>query len=51
MTQRLRLWVESAKHIKHYLRGEGGEVLMSNGRNLPVSRRLKPALMDALERI
>ena len=39
------------KHIKQYLRGEGGEVLMSNGRNLPVSRRMKPALMDALERI
>lgn len=39
------------KHIKQYLRGEGGEVLMSNGRNLPVSRRLKPGLMDALERI
>lgn len=39
------------KHIKQYIRGEGGEVIMSNGVSLPVSRRQKPGLMDALERI
>ncbi|MBK7944856.1 MAG: LytTR family transcriptional regulator DNA-binding domain-containing protein [Flavobacteriales bacterium] len=39
------------KHIKQYVRGEGGEVIMSNGANLPVSRRQKQELMEALERI
>lgn len=39
------------RHIKRYIRGEGGEVIMSNGTNLPVSRRMKGELMRALEKI
>lgn len=39
------------KHIKRYVKGEGGEVHMSDGRNLPVSRRMKAALMEALEKL
>ncbi len=39
------------KHIKKYIKGEGGEVIMSNGKNVPVSRRMKQGLMDSLERL
>ncbi len=39
------------KHIKRYVKGEGGEVFMSDGRNLPVSRRQKAELMEALEKL
>lgn len=39
------------KHIKRYIRGEGGEVIMSDGTNLPVSRRMKGELMKVLEKI
>lgn len=41
----------SRKHIKKYIKGEGGEVIMSNGMNIAVSRRKKPELMLALERL
>ena len=39
------------KHIKRYIRGEGGEVVLSDGSNLPVSRRLKAQLMEVLDKI
>ncbi|HQV38744.1 MAG: response regulator transcription factor [Flavobacteriales bacterium] len=39
------------KHIKRYVKGEGGEVVMRDGKNLPVSRRQKAELMEALERL
>lgn len=39
------------KHIRRYVKGEGGEVIMSDGTNLPVSRRQKADLMEALERL
>jgi len=39
------------KHIRRYIRGEGGEVIMSDGTNLPVSRRMKAELMKVLEKI
>jgi len=39
------------KHIKRYVRGEGGEVIMADGMNLPVSRRQKGELMEALGRL
>lgn len=39
------------KHIKRYIRGEGGEVVLSNDVHLPVSRRMKTQLMELLERI
>lgn len=38
------------RHIKRYIRGEGGEVVMTDGRHLPVSRRQKAELLSALER-
>lgn len=41
----------SRKHIKKYIKGEGGEVIMSNGMNIAVSRRKKAELMLALERL
>lgn len=37
------------KHIRRYVKGEGGEVVMSSGQVLPVSRRLKSGLMSALK--
>lgn len=39
------------KHIKRYIRGEGGEVVLSDDTHLPVSRRMKGQLMELLERI
>jgi len=39
------------KHIKRYVKGEGGEVIMRDGKNLPVSRRQKAELMEVLERL
>ena len=39
------------KHIKRYVKGEGGEVVMGDGKNLPVSRRQKAGLMEALEKL
>jgi len=39
------------KHIKRYVRGEGGEVVMSDGTNLPVSRRQKAELIEMLDRL
>ena len=34
------------KHLKKYLRGEGGQVIMADGSTLDVSRRKKEELMD-----
>ncbi len=39
------------KHIKRYIKGEGGEVVMIDGCTLPVSRRQKAELMEALEKL
>lgn len=44
-------YLVNRKHITRYIKGEGGEVILSNGANLPVSRRQKQELMDALERV
>ncbi|MCB0765216.1 MAG: LytTR family transcriptional regulator [Flavobacteriales bacterium] len=41
----------NVKHIKKYIRGEGGEVIMSDGTNVAVSRRKKQELMDSLARL
>lgn len=38
-------------HVKKYIRGEGGELIMSDGANVAVSRRKKQELMDALARM
>ena len=37
------------KHLKQYIKGEGGEVLMNDGSLVDVSRRRKQTLMDALK--
>lgn len=37
------------KHIRKYIRGDGGEVKMSNGMNVPVARRKKQELLDSLD--
>ncbi|MEO8067976.1 MAG: LytTR family DNA-binding domain-containing protein [Flavobacteriales bacterium] len=39
------------KHIKKYIKGEGGEVVMSNDKHIAVSRRKKQELMEALEKM
>lgn len=36
------------QHIDRYVKGEGGEVVMSDGRTITVSRRKKQELMEAL---
>ena len=36
-------------HVKEYLRGEGGSVLLSNGKELEVSRRKKDFLLDKMK--
>ena len=41
----------NVKHITKYIRGEGGEVIMSDGTNVAVSRRKKQELMDSLARL
>ena len=38
------------KHVKKYIRGEGGSVIMSDGSEVEISRRKKPEFMEALER-
>lgn len=39
------------KFVQKYIRGEGGEVIMSNGKNIPVSRSRKQDFLGALEKI
>jgi len=41
-------YVVNINHIKEYIRGEGGEVLLSNGDQLRVSRNKKEELLAAL---
>ncbi|MCB0795027.1 MAG: response regulator transcription factor [Flavobacteriales bacterium] len=36
-------------HAVHYQRGSGGELRLSNGKSLPVSKRQKQVLLDALD--
>ncbi len=44
-------WLVNLKHIRKYLRGEGGEVVLSNSLHVPVARRKKQELMDTLEMV
>lgn len=39
------------KYIEKYIRGEGGEVIMNNGKNIPVSRNKKQDFLKMLERM
>jgi two-component system, LytTR family, response regulator len=41
----------NVRHVRKYIRGEGGEVIMSDGANVAVSRRKKQELMDGLSRL
>jgi len=41
--------VINLEHVKEYLRGEGGTVIMSNGQQLEVSRRKKEAFMSRMK--
>jgi len=38
-------YIANLVHVKEYIRGEGGSVVLSNGKELEVSRRKKEALM------
>ncbi|PWT77564.1 MAG: DNA-binding response regulator [Bacteroidetes bacterium] len=37
------------RHIKEYLRGEGGSVILSNGKELEVSRRKKESFIESMK--
>jgi len=39
------------QYVQKYLRGEGGEVVMSNGEQIPVSRTKKQEFLSLLEKI
>jgi two-component system, LytTR family, response regulator len=39
------------KFIQKYIRGEGGEVILTNGKNIPVARSRKADFLNALDRI
>jgi two-component system LytT family response regulator len=41
-------FVVNINHIKEYIRGEGGEVLLSNGDQIRVSRNKKDELLASL---
>lgn len=42
-------WLINMKHIKEYQKGEGGFVIMSNGKELEVSRRKKEAFIRTMK--
>src|SRR5258708_3718340 len=41
-------FVINLRYIQRYFKGDGGEISLSNGKNLPVSRTKKPAFLDRL---
>ena len=41
-------WIINKNHVQKYLRGEGGQVIMSNGKTLDVARRKKDEFMKAI---
>jgi two-component system LytT family response regulator len=41
----------NVRFVRKYIRGEGGEVIMTDGTNVAVSRRKKQELMDSLARL
>lgn len=44
-------YVINMKYVDRYIRGEGGEVIMSNGVHLPISRTRKQEFLNLLEKI
>jgi len=41
----------NTKHARKYIRGDGGELLLSNNMSVPVARRKKRELLDALTQL
>lgn len=41
----------NVKYVHRYIRGDGGEVVMANGKNIPVSRNKKQDFLSLIERI
>lgn len=39
------------RYVQKYIRGDGGEVIMTNGKNIPVSRNKKQEFLNFLEKI
>jgi len=39
------------RYVQKYIRGDGGEVIMANGKNIPVSRNKKQEFLNFLEKI
>lgn len=39
------------KHVERYIRGDGGEIIMADGKNIPVSRNKKQEFLNLLEKI
>lgn len=44
-------YLVNMKYVQQYLRGEGGEVIMVNGENIPVARSRKQEFLGLLEKI
>lgn len=42
-------FVVNLEHVKEYIRGEGGNVIMSNGHDVEVSRRKKEVFMERMK--
>jgi two-component system LytT family response regulator len=41
-------WIINKNHVQKYLKGEGGQVIMSNGKRLDVARRKKEEFIKAI---
>lgn len=41
----------NVRYVQKYIRGDGGEVIMANNKNIPVSRNKKQEFLNLLERI
>ncbi len=41
----------NVRYVQRYIRGDGGEVIMANNKNIPVSRNKKQEFLSLLERI
>lgn len=44
-------WLINMKHIKEYLRGEGGTVIMSNNKELEIARRKREYFVTELKKL
>ena len=44
-------FIINLKYLQRYVRGDGGEVLLANGKTLPVSRTKKQEFLDKLDKL